>query len=95
MRRLRTALDARAGCVFNSEHRKLQLLTWMDSRRSEVEAHREILTAHLKVLHDDVHRAAREAGERRARRGALENKHAILVAKMKIHAQEEEEDEEE
>jgi hypothetical protein len=83
VKRLRDVLNSRADQVFSLENRKFQLQLSMEERKHEVEVHRELLTAQLKMVQEDIHRATLEMKERSLKVGKLSNKYDILVKKVK------------
>jgi len=83
VKRLRDQLNARADEVFSLENRKMQLQLSMEERKHEVEVHRELLAAQLKMVQEDIHRATLEMRERAMKVGRLQNKFDILVNKVK------------
>ena len=83
VKRLRDQLNARADEVFSLENRKMQLQLSMEERKHEVEVHRELLAAQLKIVQEDIHRATLEMRERAMKVGRLQNKFDILVNKVK------------
>lgn len=83
VKRLRDVLNSRADQVFSLENRKFQLQLSMEERKHEVEVHRELLTAQLKMVQEDIHRATLEMKERSLKVGKLSNKYDILVARVK------------
>lgn len=83
VKKLRDALNARAEQVFELENRKYQLQLSMEERKHEVETHRELLAAQLKMVQEDIHRATLEMKERSMKVGRLQNKFEILVKRVK------------
>ena len=83
VKRLRDQLNARSDEVFSLENRKMQLQLSMEERKHEVEVHRELLAAQLKMVQEDIHRATLEMRERAMKVGRLQNKFDILVNKVK------------
>ena len=83
VKRLRDVLNSRADQVFSLENRKFQLQLSMEERKHEVEVHRELLTAQLKMVQEDIHRATLEMKERSLKVGKLSNKYEILVKRVK------------
>ena len=89
VKRLRDQLNARSDEVFSLENRKMQLQLSMEERKHEVEVHRELLAAQLKMVQEDIHRATLEMRERAMKVGRLQNKFDILVNKVKCEEGEE------
>lgn len=83
VKRLRDALNDRSDAVFSLENRKFQLQLSMDERKHEVEVHRELLAAQLKMTREDIHRATLEMKERSMRVGKLQTKFEVLVGRVK------------
>ena len=83
MKKLRDVLDMRTNRIYELENRKNQLHLSMEERKHEVETHRELLSAQLKMTQEDIHRASLEMRERSMKVDKLQNKFEILVARVK------------
>ena len=83
VKKLRDVLDMRTNRIYELENRKNQLHLSMEERKHEVETHRELLSAQLKMTQEDIHRASLEMRERSMKVDKLQNKFEILVARVK------------
>mmetsp|Transcript_5315 Transcript_5315/g.17662 ORF Transcript_5315/g.17662 Transcript_5315/m.17662 type:complete len:868 (+) Transcript_5315:644-3247(+) len=90
VKRLRDVLNLRADEVFGLENRKFQLQMSMEERKQEVEVHRDVLSAQLRAVQDDMHRATLELKERALRVGKLQSKYEVLCARLKTEEGDEE-----
>lgn len=64
VRRLRDLLSAKADAVFSLENRRQQLLLSMEERKEEINVHRDMLRAELRVLDEEKHKVTMNLREK-------------------------------
>ncbi|PRP87361.1 hypothetical protein PROFUN_01623 [Planoprotostelium fungivorum] len=89
VKRLRDLLYHRADEVFNLESRKIQLQSAMESRKQEIQVHKDALRAQLRLIEEEVHLRTKELGERLEHIDKRKRKYQILMMQINPEGEEE------